>query len=104
MADEDTVTGILKRYTGSAEDSANLQRLADAGEQVLLLVLGSGPSIAAYEALLSAQAANGMMYYNAVNHQQKSNLLSMAMTAKSVRYMLDPHDGDGGEFGEHKKF
>ena len=34
------------------------------------------------------------MYYNAVSNQQKANVLGMATTAKAVRYMLDPHDGD----------
>jgi len=29
------------------------------------------------------------MYFNAVAHQQKTNLLGMAMTAKCVRHMLD---------------
>jgi hypothetical protein len=62
----------------------------DAVTQALLLVLGSAPSVATIDGMLAIQAANGMMYYNAVANQQKTNVLGMAMTAKCVRYMLEP--------------
>ncbi len=63
----------------------------DAIAQSLLMVLGSGPSMAALQGMLSQEQANGLMYHNAVSQQQKTNLLGMAMTAKCVGYMLDPN-------------
>jgi hypothetical protein len=54
--------------------------------EVLVLILGSGPSIAAYEAML---AAKGITNHNAVDQQQLTNLLNMALTAKAVHYLLD---------------
>lgn len=63
----------------------------DAVTQALLLVLGSAPAVATVDNMLAVQAANGMMYFNAVANQQKTNMLGMAMTAKCVRHMLDPH-------------
>ena len=65
--------------------------LTDAVTQVLLTVLGSGPAFATLQGMLTAEQANALMYHNAVAHQQKTNLLGMAMTAKCVRYMLDPN-------------
>ncbi|HEX4295149.1 MAG TPA: RebB family R body protein [Rhizomicrobium sp.] len=62
----------------------------EGADEVLLMILGSGPSVAAFESMLQANAANGSMYHNAVANQQKTNLLGMAMTAKCIRYMLDP--------------
>ncbi|MGH6872268.1 MAG: RebB family R body protein [Rhizomicrobium sp.] len=69
-------------------------QVTDAVTQSLLLILGSGPSIAAFDSLIAAQASNGLMYHNAVAHQQKTNLLGMAMTAKCVRYMMGSGPGD----------
>ena len=79
----------------SADNSAGVSpQITDALTQALLAILGAGPSMAAFDSLLSVQAANGMMYYNAVANQQKTNMLGMAMTAKCVRYMLDANAGD----------
>jgi hypothetical protein len=100
MAEQDSVSGILFRYTGSDEDREKLQRLSDAGTQVMVMLLGSGPALASLDGLLAAQAASGLMYYNAVSNQQKTNVLGMATTAKAVRYMLDPHDGEFEEFDD----
>ncbi|HTQ13431.1 MAG TPA: RebB family R body protein [Rhizomicrobium sp.] len=75
-------------------DGGASPQVTDAITQSLLLILGSGPSIAAFDALIAAQASNGLMYHNAVAHQQKTNLLGMAMTAKCVRYMMDPNAAD----------
>lgn len=71
--------------------------LTDALSQLLVMTVGSTPSVAVANGMLAANAAEGIMYHNAVAHQQKTNLLGMAMTAKCVRYMLDgrPASGDG---------
>jgi hypothetical protein len=69
-----------RRASASESDSAN---------EVLLLILGSGPAVAAFDGLLAAHGASGVMYHNAVANQQKTNILGMAMTAKAVRYLLD---------------
>jgi len=87
------IQGLSKLYTESGRDGVSPQ-VTDAVTQALLLILGSGPSIVAFDGLLSAQNSSGLMYHNAVSNQQKTNLLSMAMTAKCVRYMLDPYPDD----------
>lgn len=89
--------GFSKMHANGGEGVS--PQITDALTQALLAILGAGPSMAAFDSLLSVQAANGMMYYNAVAHQQKTNLLGMAMTAKCVRYMLDPKvDDDADEW------
>lgn len=87
------VLGGFSKMSAGSQDGVSPQ-ITDALTQALLAILGAGPSIAAFDSLLSVQAANGMMYYNAVAHQQKANMLGMAMTAKCVRYMLDPSSND----------
>lgn len=91
---QDAVRGLSDLYIAGAQNGVSPQ-VTDAVTQALLLILGSGPSIAAFDSLLAVQASNGLMYHNAVAHQQKTNLLGMAMTAKCVRYMLDPSSADG---------
>jgi hypothetical protein len=85
------ILGLSNLYTANADKGVSPQ-VTDAVTQALLLILGSGPSLAAYDGLLQAQAANGLMYHNAVANQQKTTLLGMAMTAKCVRYMMDPQN------------
>lgn len=68
--------------------------MADAISQMLVVSVGAVPSVAVAGSMLAANAAEGLMYYNAVAHQQKTNLLGMAMTAKCVRYMLDGRSDD----------
>ena len=85
----------MTKVYGAAAQTGVSPQVTDAITQALLAILGAGPSIAAFENLMSINAANGMMYYNAVDHQQKTNLLGMAMTAKCVRYMLDPPTYEG---------
>lgn len=87
------VLGGFSKMSADSQDGVSPQ-ITDALTQALLAILGAGPSIAAFDSLLSVQAANGMMYYNAVAHQQKANMLGMAMTAKCVRYMMDPKSND----------
>lgn len=92
-ADDALASAILalsKVYSESGEGGVSPQ-VTDAVTQALVLILGSAPSFVAFEGLLSAQNSSGLMYHNAVSNQQKTNLLGMAMTAKCVRYMLDPY-------------
>jgi hypothetical protein len=93
---EEALKSVLGGISGMASRGTEgvSPQITDALTQALLAILGAGPSMAAFDSLLSVQAANGMMYYNAVAHQQKTNLLGMAMTAKCVRYMLDPASDD----------
>jgi killing trait domain-containing protein len=88
----EAVRNLSNAYVAVGKDGVSPQ-VTDAITQALLLILGSGPSVAAFDSLLSVQQANGLMYHNAVANQQKTNLLGMAMTAKCVRYMMDPHSG-----------
>lgn len=81
--------GSFSKIAGNGTEGVSPQ-VTDALTQAMLAILGAGPSMAAFDSLMSAQAANGMMYYNAVANQQKANMLGMAMTAKCVRYMMDP--------------
>jgi len=87
------VLGLSKLYANCGKDGVSSQT-TDAITQALLLILGSGPSIAALDELMNVQVSNGIMYHNAVANQQKTNLLGMAMTARCVRYMLDPRDDE----------
>ncbi len=62
-----------------------------------VLMAAYGPAFA----ILAANQADALMFYNAVANQQKTNILSMSVTAKCVRYMFeagqicDDDDGDG---------
>lgn len=87
------ILGLSKLCSESGKDGVSPE-VTDAVTQALLLVLGTAPSVVTFEGLLSAQTSSGLMYHNAVSNQQKTNLLGMAMTAKCVRYMLDPYPED----------
>jgi hypothetical protein len=79
-------------------------QVQDTVGQSLLMILGSGPALAAFDSMMAAQQANGLMYHNAVANQQKTNLLGMAMTAKCVRYMMEPNaDQDGAHMPSDAK-
>jgi killing trait domain-containing protein len=96
------VLGLSNLYTANGGEGVSSQ-VTDAVTQALVLILGSGPSLAAYDGLLQAQQANGIMYHNAVANQQKATMLGMAMTAKCVRYMMDPRcDALDGEILEEE--
>ena len=59
-----------------------------AGNDILAqlgMLISSGPALA----MFAADLANGLMYYNAVANQQRTNVLGMATTARCVRYMFD---------------
>ena len=88
----DTLTSALLGMAGAAgrdADDGSTAPITDTITQVMLMMLGSGPAVAAYEGLLSAQTANGAMFHQAVANQQRLNLLGMCTTAKCVRYMFD---------------
>ncbi|HEY1631812.1 MAG TPA: RebB family R body protein [Rhizomicrobium sp.] len=87
----DAVRGLSGLYTAEGGTGVT-PAVTDAVTQVLVMLLGSGPALAAYDGLLQAQQANGIMYHNAVANQQKATMLGMALTAKCVRYMMNPHD------------
>ena len=88
-----SILGLSKLYENCGKDGVSPQ-VTDAVTQALLLILGSGPAIVTLDGLMAIQGAQAMMSYNAVDIQQKTNLLGMAMTARSVRYILDPYPDD----------
>jgi hypothetical protein len=51
-------------------------------------------------ALFAANQADALMFYNAVANQQKTNMLSMCVTAKCVKYMFNAGDGDDDDYDE----
>lgn len=59
-------------------------------------LISSGPALA----MFAAEIANGLMYYNAVANQQRTNVLGMATTARCVRYMFDIPMGAGEDILE----
>lgn len=85
---DQTVRELMNLYARLCSDPALVQS-RDALTQALVTVQGSGPSFGALASMMAASNASGLMYYNAVANQQKTNLLGMAMTAKCVRAMLD---------------
>lgn len=85
-----SILGLSKLY-GEKGGGAGAGSFTDVLSQTLLLILGSGPAIAANEGLMAAQQSNGVMFYQAVANQQALNLLGMCTTAKCVRYMFDRH-------------
>jgi hypothetical protein len=100
-----TFRELVKLYREMSADGAAPQ-VTDAITQALLIVLGSGPSFAALESLVSANQANGLMYHNSVATQQRTNILSMVATTKCVNALLgrqgrwptaDLEDGDDDE-------
>ena len=90
-ADEDVLHKklheLLEMYAESAKSGSSAT--CDTLSQALLMILGSGPAFSAFESMLAANRADGIMYYNAVANQQKTNMISMAVTAKCVKYMLN---------------
>jgi len=90
------IQGLAGLYT--ADGGAGVTpAITDAITQALVMILGSGPALGAYQGLLQAQNANGIMYHNAVANQQKATMLGMALTAKCVRYMMDPNAHPPGD-------
>jgi hypothetical protein len=87
------IEGLTRLYTSGGEHGVSPQ-VTDAVTQALTLVLGASPSVVALDGLMSMQTANGIMYYNAVANQQKTNMIGMAMTARCVRHMLGPDHRD----------
>lgn len=90
---DDTLQSFLKLYGEAASKDGTPAHVTDAFTQALVVIVGSGPAFAEIEAAYAAQQASGLMMQNAVAMQQKANILGMAMTAKCVRYLLDPKAG-----------
>ena len=88
---ETLASSILDLSKLYGEKGGGTGSFTDVLSQTLLLILGSGPAIAANEGLMAAQQSNGVMFYQAVANQQALNLLGMCTTAKCVRYMFDSH-------------
>lgn len=61
----------------------------DGAKDVLLMIVGSGPAIATLQSLLAAAQANGEIYHEAVENQQRANILAMVATAHAVRVMIE---------------
>ena len=100
----DALNAALQSFSAEAAKNGVSPQVTDAITQAALLILGSGPSIAAFDELIAAQQANGIMYHNAVANQQKANILAMAMTAKCIRYMMDGGTSlDEGILDEERK-
>jgi hypothetical protein len=70
-------------------DNRDGGQVTDAMTQALLAVIGSGPSIAVLDSMISANQANGLMYHNSVAHQQKTNIFGMVATMQCVARLLD---------------
>jgi hypothetical protein len=96
---QQTPEGLLGALSGllGQNGGAGTTVLSDAISQAVLLLLGSGPAVAAYQGLLSSQIASGRMFDQSVANQQRMNMLGMCTTAKCVRYMFD---GDMEEIDE----
>lgn len=90
----DPMQSALAGLSHLVGDGGAANQVTDAITQAVLLLLGTGPAMAAYQGLLSAQQANGEMFNQAVANQQRLNLLGMCTTAKCVRYMFDGNDDD----------
>lgn len=60
---------------------------------ILTLMLGSVPSIAVGETMLTASQAQGQMLTNAVANQQKTNIVAMVATVGCVAQLLDMNPG-----------
>ncbi|MGD0190319.1 MAG: RebB family R body protein [Rhizomicrobium sp.] len=93
----DAIGALAKTYLAEGCKAGVSPQVTDAITQAMLLVLGTGPAVAAYDELMSVQVANNAMYQGAVANQQRVNLLGMCMTAKCVRYMLNPNEPDDFE-------
>jgi hypothetical protein len=88
------VDDLLKLYTASAGKETP-PAMIDAVAQALVLAIGSGLQVTALESIAAAQQTQGMMFYNAVERQQKASLLALEATAKAVKEILSVSAGSG---------
>lgn len=63
--------------------------MTDAVAQTLVTMMGSIPSFAVGESMITASNAQGQMLQNAVAQQQKTNLIGMVATYGCVANLLD---------------
>ena len=76
---------LFKLY---ASADGNSSAVNDAVANVLTVTLGSAPSFAVSESMISASQAQGQMLTNAVANQQKTNLVGLTATTACVRSLL----------------
>ncbi len=79
--------GLFKSLSGGSSGAE------DAISDVLTLMLGSVPSVAVGETMLTASQAQGQMLTNAVANQQKTNIVAMVATVGCVAQLLDMNPG-----------
>lgn len=82
--------GAADASSGAAGSSSGAE---GAISDILTLMLGSVPSIAVGETMLTASQAQGQMLANAVANQQKTNIVSMVATVGCVAQLLDMSPG-----------
>jgi len=80
--------GDLASLIESYGDAGLPPKMVDAVSQVMVAVLGAGPSYAVLESLIAANQANGQMFHNAIAHQQKTNIVGMVATVNCVAKLL----------------
>jgi hypothetical protein len=91
---ESRIDMLLNAYVSAVERGVPAP-VTDAITQALLIALGTGPSFAVLQSMISANQANGLMYHNAVSLQQRTNIVGMVATMKCVQNLLDlPGDDD----------
>ncbi len=66
---------------------------SDAITQNLVTIMGSIPAYAVGETMISQSAAQGRMLNNAVDQQQKTNIISMVSTVGCVAQLLNMNPG-----------
>lgn len=81
------VDDLLKLYRSPAGKGASPE-MTDALTQALVVSLGSGPSVAGLESMMSSAQAFGLMFHGAVAEQQRANIEALAVTANCVKMIL----------------
>lgn len=87
----------LLRLYAAAGDKEVPPAITDAVTQALVLAFGSGLPGAALEGISAAQRAQAMLFFNAVDRQQKGSLVALEVTAKAVKEILSVASGKAGE-------
>ncbi len=89
-ASEDRFSRLFKLIENLPSSSSGAET---AISDILTVMLGSVPSIAVGETMLTASQAQGQMLANAVANQQKTNIVSMVATVGCVAQLLDMSPG-----------
>jgi len=92
-ATRDAANSIEETYAQLLKLGKKLSGASSAGEDVvadvITALLGSVPSVAVGETMLTAAHAQGQMLSNAVANQQKTNIVGMVATVGCVAQLLD---------------